>query len=72
MDLIVLIGVKRAQLVAYDFGQLRLRFRRQIQETDQDRFTRQASDDAGFVEAMAVEKGGHLGGGILIQRLREM
>jgi hypothetical protein len=63
--------VKRAQLIAYDFGQLRLRFQGQVQEPNQNRFARQASHDAGFAEPMAVQKGGHFGGRILVQRLRE-
>jgi hypothetical protein len=63
--------MKRAQLIAYNLGQLRLRFRRQVQESNQDRFPRQASHDAGFAEPMAIQKGSHLGGRLLVQRRRE-
>jgi hypothetical protein len=63
--------MKRAQLIAYHFGQLRLGLRRQIQDSNQDRFARQAGHDAGFAEAMAVQKAGYFGGRILAQRLGE-
>jgi hypothetical protein len=55
-------------LVAYDLRQLGLRFRREIQESNQDRFARQASHHTGFAEAMAIQKGGHFAGRILIRR----
>jgi len=63
--------MKRSQLIAYHFGQLRLCFHRQVQESNQDRFARQASHDAGFAEPVAIQKAGYFGGRILVQRLRE-
>jgi hypothetical protein len=63
--------MQRAQLIAYHFGQLRLCFHGQVQESNHDRFARQASHDAGFAEPMAVQEAGYFGGRILVQRLRE-